>query len=100
MSKPPLLYRLGRDERTRHANRHRGRLVKVTEHPGRFAAQARVLVGELISVASSPAGSCAEIIVIRTGRQALDTAISLATVADIELYEVLPDPPARHLRRL
>jgi len=74
------LYRYNAAQRVDSARLYLDADVDVVEHPGRFADMARIVSGRLIAVAS---GSGAELIVIRVPGQKLDTAISLAQVADI-----------------
>lgn len=76
------LYRYSAKQRVDSARMFRGQRVRVTQRVGRD--QERTVVGELVSVAWSPNGNSAELVVIRGEGDVLDTAISLATVARIE----------------
>ena len=77
------LYRYNAAQRVDSARMYLDADVDVVEHPGRWAEKARIVSGRLIAVTASPTANCAELIVIRVPGQKLDTAISLANVADI-----------------
>ena len=82
----PLLCRMDPRTRVEVALRLRDRHVRV-QIADRFAAHGlgRVVAGVLVAVTAAPNGGCAETVVIRTPGDRVDTAISLATVARIEL---------------
>jgi len=79
------LYRYSAKMREDSARHFVGREVVVVEHPGRFKHMERQVVGLLVSVANSPSGSGASIIVVRVEGNRLDSAITLANVARIRL---------------
>lgn len=80
------LYTRPTEERLRAAAPLRGRRVRVVQEPVRGSSATRELVGELVSVAHTYAGTGGYLLVLRVvieGRRH-DEAVSLATVVSIE----------------